>query len=58
MTFVNHVGANIKKYNNMNKLKINRVGEKFITNEGYGIEIIEYTNSHNCDVKILLDHLL
>lgn len=29
----------------------NRVGEKYITNDGFEIEIIEYFNSRNCTVK-------
>ena len=28
-----------------------RVGEKYITNEGYNIEIVEYINSNNCTVQ-------
>lgn len=28
-----------------------RQGEKFITNEGYSVEIIEYFGSHNCTIK-------
>ena len=31
--------------------KLNRIGEKHITNEGYLIKIIEYTNIHNCSIK-------
>lgn len=33
------------------KPKISRVGEKYITNEGYEVEIIEYFNPHNVTVK-------
>ena len=29
----------------------NRVGEKYITNEGYEIEIIEYFGANNCTIK-------
>lgn len=29
----------------------NRVGEKYVTNQGYEIEIIEYFKSSNCTVK-------
>ena len=29
----------------------NRVGEKFITNEGYRIEIIEYFGTYNCTIQ-------
>lgn len=29
----------------------NRVGEKYFTNEGYEIEIIEYMSSENCTIK-------
>ncbi len=32
-------------------MKKNRVGEKYTTNEGYEIEIIEYFNSLNCTIK-------
>lgn len=31
--------------------KLNRVGEKYITNEGYEVEIVEYFNSKNCTIK-------
>ncbi len=31
----------------------NRVGEKYITKEGYEIEIVRYGNSHDCDVLFL-----
>jgi len=34
----------------MGKIK-NRVGEKYITNEGYEIEIIEYFGALNCTIK-------
>jgi hypothetical protein len=30
---------------------INRVGEKYITKEGYEVEIIEYFNNINCTIK-------
>jgi hypothetical protein len=33
----------------------NRIGEKYITNEGYEVEIIEYKNWHNCTVKFVKD---
>ena len=29
----------------------NRLGEKFITNEGLCVEIIEYFNSTNCTIR-------
>jgi biotin-(acetyl-CoA carboxylase) ligase len=32
-------------------LKLNRVGEKYTTNEGYGVEIIEYFDKNNCTIK-------
>ena len=31
----------------------NRIGEKFTTNEGYTIEIVDYRNNKDCDVKFL-----
>lgn len=34
--------------------KVNRVGEKYITNEGYQIEIIEYFGATNITIKFLL----
>ena len=30
---------------------VDRVGEKYITNEGYEIEIIEYFGANNCTIK-------
>jgi hypothetical protein len=30
---------------------MNRIGEKFITNEGLVCEIVEYVNIHNCTVR-------
>jgi hypothetical protein len=33
------------------ELEVNRVGEKYMTNEGYVIEIIEYFNHKNCTIK-------
>ena len=30
---------------------LNRLGEKFITNEGLAVEIVEYFNSLNCTIK-------
>ena len=40
-----------RKENNKEKMdKLNRVGEKHITNEGYEIEIIKYVNSNNCTI--------
>ena len=41
----------------MAKLK-NRVGEKYITNEGYEIEIIEYFSSINCTIRFKDGHLI
>ena len=39
-------------YSNRNKhLIISRVGEKFTTNEGYEIEIVEYFNNRNSTIK-------
>lgn len=40
-------------YNFVEKLQIvnNRVGEKYITNEGFKIEIIEYFSALNCTIK-------
>lgn len=32
---------------------IDRTGEKFLTNEGYEIEIVEYINFNNCTIKFL-----
>jgi len=31
--------------------KKNRVGEKYVTNEGYTVEIIEYFNRRNCTIR-------
>jgi hypothetical protein len=31
--------------------KLNRIGEKYITKEGYQIEIIEYIRDNNCTIK-------
>jgi hypothetical protein len=31
--------------------KLNRVGEKFTTNEGYGVKIVEYFNNTNCTIQ-------
>ena len=33
--------------------KLNRVGEKYLTNEGYEIEIIEYFDANRCTVRFL-----
>lgn len=30
---------------------VDRTGEKYITNEGYTVEIIEYFNAHNCTIQ-------
>lgn len=38
--------------------KINRVGEKHITNEGYELEIIEYFNKRNCSVLLIEDNIV
>ena len=32
-------------------MKLNRVGEKYLTKEGYEIKIIEYFNSSNCTIE-------
>lgn len=31
--------------------KLNRIGEKHITNDGYEVEITEYINAHNCSIQ-------
>lgn len=37
---------------------INRVGEKWTTNEGYEVEIIEYFNNTDCTIKFEKGHIL
>lgn len=32
-------------------MKVSRVGEKYITNEGYEIEIVEYFGAKVCTIK-------
>jgi len=34
-----------------NKIKINRIGEKFVSNSGYEFEIIEYISSEDITIK-------
>ena len=46
----------IKEYNskvrdNNSPFFINRVGEKYTTNQGYEIEIIEYFSNSNCTIR-------
>lgn len=36
----------------------NRVGERFLTNEGYEVEIIEYFRSDNCTIRFLYNDLI
>lgn len=36
----------------------NRVGEKFITNEGYEVEIVEYFRNDNCSIKFTYNNLI
>lgn len=38
-------------------MKLDRIGEKFITNEGCKVEIINYKNSDNVDVKFEEGHI-
>lgn len=38
--------------------KIDRTGEKYITNEGYEIEIIEFINTSNCRIKFEDDGII
>lgn len=38
--------------------KVDRIGEKHITNEGYEVEIIEYLNKRNCSVLLIADNIV
>ena len=36
--------------------KLNRVGERYITNEGYEIEIIKYNSARDCAIKFTVNN--
>lgn len=37
---------------------LNRIGEKYITNQGYEVEIVEYFNNNNCTVRFVYNNVL
>lgn len=49
--FKNRNFSNIKK-GSVRKV-INKIGEKFVNNQGYKVEVIEWFNANNCTVKFL-----